>query len=116
MPKDIRVKFRDHFKVDVRAKDVFLFEEELNQNGMSYYVDTVPDAYSDSLVQYYLLDKDRAIVETFSEDKEIIVLSESLEYPIFNEERKFMHLYLKLVGIFILLLMVLKVIDEVVCP
>lgn len=116
MPKDIRVKFRDHFKVDVRTKDVRLFEEELNQKGVSYYVDAVPDAFSDSLVQYYLLNKDKEIIETFSEAKEIIVLSEWLEYPTFNVEQKFMQLYLKLVGVFILLLVALKIIDEVVRP
>lgn len=116
MPKDIRVKFRDHFKVDVRTKDVNLFEEELNRKGVSYYVDTVPDVFSGSLVQYYLLNKDKEILETFSEGNEIIVLSECLEYPVFNEEQKFMHLYLKLVGVFILLLVALKIIDEVLRP
>jgi len=116
MPKDIRVKFRDHFKVDVRAKDVRLFEEELNQKGVSYYVDVLPDAFTGSLVQYYLLDKDKMIIENFSEGNEIIVLSECLEYPTFNEEQKFMHLYLKIVGVFILLLVALKIIDEVVRP
>lgn len=116
MPKDIRVKFRDHFRVDVRAKDVYLFEEELNRKEISYYVDAVPDAFSDSLIQYYLLDKDKAIIETFAEGNEIILLSECLEFPVFNEEQKFMRLYLKLVGVFILLLVVLKIIDAVVRP
>lgn len=116
MPKDIRVKFRDHFKVDVRTKDVCLFEEELNRKEISYYVDTLPDTFSDSLVQYYLLDKDKAIIEAFSEGKEIIVLSECLEYPMMDEEQMFMRLYLKLAGVFILLLVVLKIIDEVVRP
>ncbi len=116
MPKTISVKFKNHFKVDVHAKDVLLFEQELNQKGLDFYVSQTSEPSSGSLVQYYLLDKDKPVIDSFLENTDIIVLSEILEYSVFGDQRKFMNRYLKLVGVFIVLMLLMKTVDAVVNP
>lgn len=117
MPKNIKVKFRDHFKVNVHSKDIALFEEELNRTGLTFYVDYTTQPSSGSSVQYYLLNKDKSVIEAFLKHNEIVVLSEAVEFSsVLGEERKFMKLYLRLLGVFIGLLLFLKIFEMFVSP
>lgn len=116
MPKNLSIKFRDHFKVDVRFENTPALENELIEKGLNFYADYSDESSSDSLVQYYLLNKDRAIIEKILLENEIVLNPQALKYSEFGEERKFMNLYLKCIGVFIVLILLLKTIDAVVNP
>ena len=116
MAKTIKVKIGRHFKVAVQYKDVLSFESELNDKGLDFYTDCASESSQGSLVFYYLSEKDRPVVDAFLEENGIVALSETLELVDFIDQRKFTSLYLKLVGIFIVLWVVLKVAETIVTP
>lgn len=116
MPKTRSVKFRDHFKVDVHVKDTPVFENELIEKGLDFYVDYNRESSSDSSVQYFILHKDKAAIENFLRENKISMNSETIQYVAFGEERKFISLYLKLVGLFIVLMLLLKTVDLFLKP
>lgn len=116
MQKNLSIKFRNHFKIDVRFENISALENELNEKGIDFYADYNGESSSESLVQYYLLNKDRITVEEILLKNEIVLASQAIQYSEFSEERKFMSLYLKLIGVFIVLMLLLKTIDAVVNP
>lgn len=116
MPKTHSVKFRDHFKVDVHVKDTPVFENELLEKGLDFYVDYNREPSLGSSVQYFILHKDKTVIENFLKENEISLNSETIQYVEFVEERKFINLYLKLIGVFIVLMLLLKTIDVVLNP
>lgn len=113
MPKTISVKLRNHFKVDVYFKDVQLFENELKNNNLDFYVE---NGNEPSLVHYYLLNKDKSTVDSLLEESHIVANYDTLQLTGLNQERNFMKLYLRLVGVFIFSMLLLKTVDFIVNP
>lgn len=116
MPRTFRVRFRNHFKVDIRFKDTVKFENELNDRGLDFYVDYQSESPSGALIEYYILQKDKTVVSEFLQENEIAVNADAVQFTSLNLQPNFMSLYLKLVGAFIVLMALLQVIDTVVNP
>ncbi|ESU22347.1 hypothetical protein FEDK69T_23310 [Flavobacterium enshiense DK69] len=116
MPKTIRVKLGKHFKVAVQYKDVVSFENELNNKGLDFYLNCKDESSQCSLVSYYLFEKDRSAVDDLLQENEIVANYETLQFANLSEQKNFMGLYIKLVGVFIVLLVMLKVVDAIVKP
>lgn len=116
MPKTIRVKLGKHFKVAVQYKDVVSFENELNNRGLDFYLNSKDEPSQCSLVSYYLSEKDRSAVDDLLQENDIVANYETLQFAGLSDQKNFMGLYVKLVGVFIVLLVVLKVIEAIVRP
>lgn len=116
MPKTIRVKLGKHFKVAVQYKDVVSFENELNNKGLDFYLNCKDESSQCSLVSYYLSEKDRSAVDDLLQENNIIANYETLQFADLSDQKNFMGLYFKLVGVIIVLLVVLKVMEAVVKP
>ncbi|HSD13411.1 MAG TPA: hypothetical protein VLB74_02045 [Flavobacterium sp.] len=116
MPKTIRVKLGKHFKVAVQYKDVVSFENELNNKGLDFYLNSKEEPSQCSLVSYYLSEKDRPAVDDLLVENQIVANYETFQFADLSDQKNFMGLYFKVVGVFIVLLVLLKVVEAVVNP
>jgi hypothetical protein len=116
MPNNIRIKSENHFKVEIRFKDTAVFENELNEKKVDFFSDYKNESTSDSLIQYFLLRKDKAAVDAFLQSNEIVVNSKMLQFENLNKERNFTRIYLRFVGLFIMLMMMLEAIEIFLKP
>lgn len=116
MSRTIKVKFGNHFKVEVPRENADAFEMELNRYGVNYFVDSNKKMMQRS-VTYSILKNSSEIVEKLlsvnnydAAHKGAVVFAED------SEERKIMNLYLKLLGIFTVLMVVLQLFDKFIRP
>ena len=103
--KSNEVKFKNHFKLGISFKDIIIFESELEKYGIKYYCEENEPFISDG-VKYFLLDKDREIINQIMLRNDLIASTETIHVSDYREERKIQKLYLKaaiLVVIIILL-------------
>lgn len=90
----IQVKYQDHFKLYILFKDNILFESQLLENHIDYFLDTNQVGSQENL-RYFLLDKDKEIIESILLKNKIIASIESLSIVDFEQEKKVQYLYLK---------------------
>ena len=108
MSNTIKVKFGNHFKVNVPRENAETFEAELTQRGVKFYIDSNKKLLED-FVTYSILKKSSAIVDLVS-DSDCIVFAET------SEENKILNRYLRLVALFSVLMVVLQIVDKFVHP
>src|SRR5690554_415608 len=89
---DIRLK--NHYKLYVLLKDKLNFETELQKNGIKYYYDTREQPFIDSGIRYFLLDKDRKVVDEILISNSIIATIESLPITDYKVNKKMMKIFL----------------------
>lgn len=94
MSNSVKVKFQNHFKLYILFKDKILFENELIKRDIEYYEDFENQPGGDN-VRYFLLDKNREIIDLILKENEIIGSIETLPIMDFRQERKIQYLYLK---------------------
>lgn len=89
---DIRLK--NHYKLYVLLKDKLIFETELQKNGIKYYYDTREQPFIDSGIRYFLLDKDRKVVDEILISNSIIATIESLPITDYKVNKKMIKFFL----------------------
>ena len=89
---DIRLK--NHYKLYVLLKDKLNFETELQKNGIKYYYDTREQPFIDSGIRYFLLDKDRKVVDEILISNSIIATIESLPITDYKVNKKMIKFFL----------------------
>ncbi len=63
MANSIEVKFQEHFKLNVLFKDYILFENLLLENNIDYYYNINENSDISDGIRFFLLDKDRIIID-----------------------------------------------------
>ena len=104
-------KFQDHFKLNVLFKDYILFENLLLENNIDYYHNSNENSDISDGTYFFLLDKDRIIIDQLLIDNEIIASTETImisDYRVEKKVQKFHFLvYLLVVGLLILIIFVI---------
>ena len=111
MANSPEVKFQDHFKLNVLFKDYILFENLLLENNIDYYHNSNENSDISDGTYFFLLDKDRIIIDQLLIDNEIIASTETImisDYRVEKKVQKFHFLvYLLVVGLLILIIFVI---------
>ena len=111
MANSAEVKFQDHFKLNVLFKDYILFENLLLENNIDYYHNSNENSDTSDGTYFFLLDKDRIIIDQLLIDNEIIASTETImisDYRVEMKVQKFHFLvYLLVVGLLILIIFVI---------
>ncbi len=111
MANSAEVKFQDHFKLNVLFKDYIFFENLLLENNIDYYHNSNENSDISDGTYFFLLDKDRIIIDQLLIDNEIIASTESImisDYRVEKKVKKFHFLvYLLVVGLLILIIFVI---------
>ena len=111
MANSAEVKFQDHFKLNVLFKDYILFENLLLENNIDYYHNSNENSDISNGTYFFLLDKDRIIIDQLLIDNEIIASTETImisDYRVEKKVQKFHFLvYLLVVGLLILIIFVI---------
>ena len=88
MANSIEVKFQEHFKLNVLFKDYIFFENLLFENNIDYYYNINENSDISDGTRFFLLDKDRIIIDQLLMDNEIIASTETILFSDYKEERK----------------------------
>ena len=111
MANSPEVKFQDHFKLNVLFKDYIFFENLLLENNIDYYHNSNENSDISDGTYFFLLDKDRIIIDQLLIDNEIIASTETImisDYRVEKKVQKFHFLvYLLVVGLLILIIFVI---------
>ena len=111
MANSAEVKFQDHFKLNVLFKDYILFENLLLENNIDFYHNSNENSDISDGTLFFLLDKDRVIIDKILIDNEIIASTETImisDYRVEKKVKKFHFLvYLLVVGLLILIIFVI---------
>ena len=111
MSNSIDVKFQEHFKLNVLFKDYILFENLLLENNIDFYHNSNENSDISDGTLFFLLDKDRVIIDKILIDNEIIASTETImisDYRVEKKVQKFHFLvYLLVVGLLILIIFVI---------
>ena len=111
MANSPKVKFQEHFKLNVLFKDYILFENLLLENNIDYYHNSNENSDISDGTYFFLLDKDRIIIDQLLIDNEIIASTETImisDYRVEKKVQKFHFLvYLLVVGLLILIIFVI---------
>lgn len=109
MPNSAEVKFQNHFKLNVLFKDYILFENLLLENNIDFYHNSNENSDISDGTLFFLLDKDRVIIDQLLVDNEIIASTETILMSDYREERKVQkfHFLVYLIIILILVLIIL---------
>ena len=109
MANSVEVKFQDHFKLNVLFKDYILFENLLLENNIDFYHNSNENSDISDGTLFFLLDKDRTIIDQLLIDNEIIASTETILMSDYREERKVqkIHFLVYLIIILILVLIIL---------
>ena len=109
MANSVEVKFQDHFKLNVLFKDYILFENLLLENNIDFYHNSNENSDISDGTLFFLLDKDRIVIDKILIDNEIIARTETIMISDFREERKVQkfHFLVYLIIILILVLIIL---------
>ena len=108
MANSPKVKFQEHFKLNVLFKDYILFENLLLENNIDYYHNSNENSDISDGTSFFLLDKDRIVIDKLLIDNEIIASTETIMISDYREERKVQKfhflVYLLVVGLLILII------------
>ncbi|MEW5676131.1 hypothetical protein ABGT15_07445 [Flavobacterium enshiense] len=115
MSGTVSVKFSSHFKVNIPRENAEIFEAELTQRGVKFYVDSNKKLLED-FVAYSILNMNSEIIEAILEENNIDVVSDVVVFSNISEERKILNLYIKLISVFIVLMIGLQVFDKFIKP
>jgi hypothetical protein len=111
MANSAEVKFQEHFKLNVLFKDYILFENLLLENNIDFYHNSNENSDISDGTLFFLLDKDRIIIDQLLIDNEIIASTETImisDYRVEKKVQKFHFLvYLLVVGLLILIIFVI---------
>ena len=111
MANSPKVKFQEHFKLNVLFKDYILFENLLLENNIDYYHNSNENSDISDGTSFFLLDKDRIVIDKLLIDNEIIASTETIMISDYREERKVQKfhflVYLLVVGLLILIIFVI---------
>ena len=111
MANSIDVKFQEHFKLNVLFKDYILFENLLLENNIDYYHNSNENSDISDGTRFFLLDKDRIVIDKLLIDNEIIASTETIMISDYREERKVQKfhflVYLLVVGLLILIIFII---------
>lgn len=109
MANSAEVKFQNHFKLNVLFKDYILFENLLLENNIDFYHNSNENSDISDGTLFFLLDKDRTIIDQLLIDNEIIASTETILMSDYREERKVQkfHFLVYLIIILILVLVIL---------
>ncbi|WP_026725058.1 hypothetical protein [Flavobacterium sasangense] len=88
MANSAEVKFQNHFKLNVLFKDYIFFENLLLENNIDFYHNSNENSDISDGTLFFLLDKDRVIIDQLLIDNEIIASTETILMPDYREERK----------------------------
>ncbi len=111
MANSPKVKFQEHFKLNVLFKDYILFENLLLENNIDYYHNSNENSDISDGTSFFLLDKDRIVIDKLLIDNEIIASTETIMISDYREERKVQKfhflVYLLVVGLLILIIFII---------
>lgn len=110
MANSIDVKFQEHFKLNVLFKDYILFENLLLENNIDFYHNSNENSDISNGTLFFLLDKDRIIIDQLLIDNGIIASTETILMSDYREETKVQKfhflVYLIVVGLLILVIFI----------
>jgi len=111
MANSIDVKFQEHFKLNVLFKDYILFENLLLENNIDFYHNSNENSDISSETLFFLLDKDRIIIDQILIENEIIASTEIILISDYREETKVQKfhflVYFLVVGLLILIIFII---------
>mgnify|MGYP006143892337 FL=1 len=112
MANSIDVKFQEHFKLNVLFKDYILFENLLLENDIDFYHNSNENSDISNGTLFFLLDKDRVIIDKILIDNEIIASTETILMSDYREETKVQKFYFSVFLIVVgLLILVIFIVD-----
>lgn len=112
MANSAEVKFQDHFKLNVLFKDYILFENLLLENDIDFYHNSNENSDISNGTLFFLLDKDRVIIDKILIDNEIIASTETILISDYREETKVQKFYFSVFLIVVgLLILVIFIVD-----
>ncbi|WP_291107195.1 hypothetical protein [Flavobacterium sp. UBA6195] len=112
MANSAEVKFQDHFKLNVLFKDYILFENLLLENDIDFYHNSNENSDISNGTLFFLLDKDRVIIDKILIDNEIIASTETILMSDYREETKVQKFYFSVFLIVVgLLILVIFIVD-----
>ena len=88
MANSAEVKFQNHFKLNVLFKDFILFENLLLENNIDYYHHGNENSEISNGTLFFLLDRDRVIIDKLLIDNEIIASTETIMISDYRVEKK----------------------------
>ena len=112
MANSAEVKFQDHFKLNVLFKDYILFENLLLENDIDFYHNSNENSDISNGTLFFLLDKDRVIIDKILIDNEIIASTETILMSDYREKTKVQKFYFSVFLIVVgLLILVIFIVD-----
>ncbi len=112
MANSAEVKFQGHFKLNVLFKDYILFENLLLENDIDFYHNSNENSDISNGTLFFLLDKDRVIIDKILIDNEIIASTETILMSDYREETKVQKFYFSVFLIVVgLLILVIFIVD-----
>ena len=106
------IKLKEHYKLYVLLKDKIIFESELQNNGIKYYVDIHEQPSIDGGVRYFLLDSDMKNVDRIIIENGIVANTESHLISDFGDQKNVMKLYIAVVGVVIGIIILIALIGN----
>ena len=104
------IKLKEHYKLYVLLKDKIIFESELQNSGIKYYVEINEQPSIDGGIRYFLLDSDMKNVDQILIENGIVANTESHLISDFGDQKKILKLYfvvaLTILGIIILIVLI----------
>ena len=102
------IKYDNHFKLYILLKDKIVFESELINNGVQFYIDD-QQALTGNEMRYYLLDKDRPVIDKIIKDNEIIASTETIAIGDYRDQKKVMRLYLTIFAFLTIIMIIITI-------
>lgn len=112
MANSAEVKFQEHFKLNVLFKDYILFENLLLENNIDFYHNSNENSDISNGTLFFLLDKDRVIIDQLLIDNEIIASTETIMISDYRVEKKVQKFHFLVYSIVILILVLIIIIVD----
>jgi hypothetical protein len=106
------ILFKNHFKIYVLPKDKIIFESELEKHDVEYYCDIENQPMFENGIRYFIQDFDRKKLDKIFIENEIIAHTETIQISDYRDEKKAQKLYLKAVGIVIVIMILIMIIEK----
>ena len=105
MNNNIGIKFQDHFKLYVLLKDKIIFESELKNKNIGFYIDLETQVLVDNNIRYFLLNSDRLAIDKILKINKIIASTETINLVDYEDVKRFNKVYF----IFALIVLILSI-------